>query len=134
MLTHRNLNWASHAYLSEVDETGTGDPILHAAPMSHGSGMYIMPHVAKGGVNVVPESGSFDPGEVFALIDRWQRLSMFAAPTMIKRLVESGADCNRENIRTFVWGVHRCIRRTCAARLIALARVLRKFTGKAKAR
>ncbi len=104
MLTHRNLNWASHAYLSEVDETGTGDPILHAAPMSHGSGMYIMPHVAKGGVNVVPESGSFDPGEVFALIDRWQRLSMFAAPTMIKRLVESGADCNRENIRTFVWG------------------------------
>lgn len=104
MLTHRNLNWASHAYLSEVDETGTGDPILHAAPMSHGSGMYIMPHVAKGGVNVVPESGSFDPGEIFALIDRWPRLSMFAAPTMIKRLVESGADCNRENIRTFVWG------------------------------
>jgi long-chain acyl-CoA synthetase len=104
MLTHRNLNWASHAYLSEVDETGTGDPILHAAPMSHGSGMYIMPHIAKGGVNVVPESGSFDPAEIFALIDRWPRLSMFAAPTMIKRLVESGADCNRENIRTFVWG------------------------------
>lgn len=104
MLTHRNLNWAAHAYLSEVDETNTGDPILHAAPMSHGSGMYIMPHVAKGGVNVVPESGGFDPEEIFALIERWPRLSMFAAPTMIKRLVDSKADCNANNIRTFVWG------------------------------
>ncbi len=104
MLTHRNLNWAAHAYLSEVDETHAGDPILHAAPMSHGSGMYIMPHIAKGGVNVVPESGAFDPEEIFALIGKWPRLSMFAAPTMIKRLVECSADCKVENIRTFVWG------------------------------
>jgi long-chain acyl-CoA synthetase len=29
---------------------------------------------------------------------------MFAAPTMIKRLVASPADCNAENIRTLVWG------------------------------
>ncbi len=104
MLTHRNLNWAAHAYLSEVDETHAGDPILHAAPMSHGSGMYILPHIAKGGVNVVPESGGFDPEEIFALIDRWPRLSMFAAPTMIKRLVDCKADCNAGNIRTLVWG------------------------------
>jgi long-chain acyl-CoA synthetase len=31
-------------------------------------------------------------------------MSMFAAPTMIKRLVDSTADCNADNIRTFVWG------------------------------
>jgi long-chain acyl-CoA synthetase len=104
MLTHRNLNWAAHAYLSEVDETNFGDPILHAAPMSHGSGMYIMPHIAKGGVNVIPESGSFDPEEIFALIGKWKNLSMFAAPTMIKRLVDSNADCNADNIRSFIWG------------------------------
>lgn len=104
MLTHRNLNWAAHAYLSEVDETNAGDPILHAAPMSHGSGMYIMPHIAKAGVNIVPESGAFDPEEIFSLIGKWPRLSMFAAPTMIKRLVDCRADCNVENIRTFVWG------------------------------
>lgn len=104
MLTHRNLNWAAHAYLSEVDETGAGDPILHAAPMSHGSGMYMLPHVARAGVNVVPESGAFDPEEIFSLIGKWPRLSMFAAPTMIKRLVDCSADCNVENIRTFIWG------------------------------
>ena len=104
MLTHRNLNWAAHAYIGEVDETRPGDPILHAAPMSHGSGMYMLPHVARGGVNIVPESGAFEPEEIFAQIAAWPRLSMFAAPTMIKRLVDSKADCRVENIRTFVWG------------------------------
>ena len=29
---------------------------------------------------------------------------MFAAPTMIKRLVDSPADCNVDNIRTLIWG------------------------------
>src|SRR4029077_14795290 len=34
----------------------------------------------------------------------WPRSSMFAAPTMVKRLVESPTECPRENIRTIVWG------------------------------
>jgi long-chain acyl-CoA synthetase len=104
MLTHKVLSWASHAYLAEVDATGPGDPILHAAPMSHGSGLYVMPHVARLGVNVIPESGAFEPEEVLGLINAWRRTSMFAAPTMIKRLVDCGAECNSANIRTIVWG------------------------------
>lgn len=104
MLTHRNLAVASYAYGAEVDPVLPGDAILHAAPMSHGSGLYIMQHVARLGVQVVPESGGFEPEEVFALIDRWPRLSMFAAPTMIKRLVDCPADCEVGNIRTLIWG------------------------------
>ncbi len=104
MLTHRNLAWASHAYAAEVDSVAPGDAILHAAPMSHGSGVYIMQHVARLGVQVTPESGGFEPEEIFALFNAWPRVSMFAAPTMIKRLVESPADCNAGNIRTLIWG------------------------------
>ena len=104
MLTHRNLAWASHAYGAEVDPVTPGDAILHAAPMSHGSGLYIMQHVARLGVQVVPESGAFEPDEIFALFDRWPNTSMFAAPTMIKRLVDSDGSCNVENIRTLIWG------------------------------
>jgi long-chain acyl-CoA synthetase len=104
MLTHRVLALAAHAYLSEVDPAATGDPILHAAPMSHGSGLYIMPHVMRRGVNVVPESGGFEPEEIFQLFGAWPRSSIFAAPTMVKRLVESPAECPSENIRTIVWG------------------------------
>ena len=43
-------------------------------------------------------------GEIFELIDAWPRASMFAAPTMVKRLVEHDGDCRAENIRTIVWG------------------------------
>jgi long-chain acyl-CoA synthetase len=104
MLTHRVLNWASHAYMAEVDPITPGDPILHAAPMSHGSGLYMMAHVARRGVNVIPESGGFEPDEIFRLFAAWPRTSMFAAPTMVKRLVESPADCDPANIRTIIWG------------------------------
>jgi len=104
MLTHRVLAAASQAYVMEVDPVSPGDAILHAAPMSHGSGLYIMAHVARLGVQVVPESEGFEPEEVFALIEAWPRASMFAAPTMIKRLVECPAECRVENIRTLIWG------------------------------
>ena len=104
MLTHRNLAWCAHAYAAEVDRIRPGDPVLHAAPMSHGSGMYMLPHVAGLGVHVVPESGSFDPEEVFRLIAAWPGLSMFGAPTMVKRLVDCPADCDADDIGTIVWG------------------------------
>jgi long-chain acyl-CoA synthetase len=104
MLTHKVLAAASHAYLAEVDNVLPGDPILHAAPMSHGSGLYIMPHVMRRGVNVVAESGGFEPEEIFAQFAAWPRTSMFGAPTMVKRLVECPADCPSGNIRTIVWG------------------------------
>src|SRR5664280_3929320 len=85
MLTHRNLSVSSHAYVAEVDPTALGDPILHAAPMSHGSGVYIMPHVMRLGVNVIAESGGFEPEEIFRLVKAWPQVSMFDAPKKKKR-------------------------------------------------
>ncbi len=104
MLTHKVLAAASAAYAAEVDTVSPGDPILHAAPMSHGSGLYMMAYVMNRGVNVVPESGGFEPEEIFTLFHAWPRTSMFAAPTMVKRLVECAAECQSENIRTIVYG------------------------------
>jgi long-chain acyl-CoA synthetase len=104
MLTHRVLSVASHAYAAEVDAIQPRDAILHAAPMSHGSGLYMMAHVARLAVNVVPESGGFEPAEIFGLVKRWPRSSMFAAPTMVKRLVEAKADCDPRHLRTLIYG------------------------------
>lgn len=104
MLTHRNLAQATFAYLSEVDPTTRGDTLVHAAPMSHGSGLYIMAHIARLGLQVTPESGAFEPDEIFKLFGYWRRASMFAAPTMVKRLVEARAECDPDAIRTLIWG------------------------------
>ncbi len=104
MLTHRVLAAASEAYIAEVDPPSPGDAILHAAPMSHGSGLYMMAHVMRRAVNVVPESSGFDPEEIFPLLRAWPGTSMFAAPTMVKRLVECPADCDVRNLRAIVYG------------------------------
>lgn len=106
MLTHANLQAATQAYFSDVDAIAPGDAILHAAPMSHGSGLYVTPHVARAACNVVPESGGFDEAEIFSLLRAHRRVTMFAAPTMVKRLVahaeETGADS--ANLKTLVYG------------------------------
>ncbi len=104
MLTHRNLFAMSLAYLADVDSTHPGDVLLHAAPMSHGSGLYGIAHVCRMAVNAVPESGGFDASEVLRFFRAWPRTSMFAAPTMIRRLVDCADDTDPTGIRTIIWG------------------------------
>ncbi len=104
MLTHRNLETMSWAYLAEIDPARPGDILLHGAPMSHGSGLYALPHVARCAVNVVCESGHFDAGEIAELTGKLERISMFAAPTMIRRLVETKVEIRTDRLRTIVWG------------------------------
>jgi long-chain acyl-CoA synthetase len=104
MLSHRNLAVMSLAYLADVDPTRPGDALLHAAPMSHGSGLYSMAHVCRLAVNAVPESGGFDAREVLRLFRFRPRTSMFAAPTMIRRLVDCPDEADPTGIRTIVWG------------------------------
>jgi long-chain acyl-CoA synthetase len=86
-ITHRNLLAMTLCYFSAVDSIAPQDCVLHAAPMSHGSGMYNFPHVLAGANQVIPESGQFDPAEIFSLSLRWPGMTMFAAPTMVHRLV-----------------------------------------------
>lgn len=104
MLTHRNLMTASVAHLAEVDPTCPGDVLIHAAPLSHASGMLSLGQICCGGVNVIPESGRFESDEVLSLANHWRRASLFAAPTMIRRLVDETVELERDAFRTIVWG------------------------------
>ena len=90
-LSMRNLRWCAMAYLAEVQPVAPGDAMLHPAPLSHGGGLYHLPYVLNGGVNVVPASGGFDSAEVAALAAHWRNASFFAAPTIVHRLVEWAA-------------------------------------------
>ncbi len=106
MITHRNLRAMTYAYFVDVARPEPGDAILHAAPMSHGSGLYILPHAAIGGVQVVPESGGFDVAELFSLIARWPGSNLFAAPTMVRRMVDHGSreTPDLDHLSTIVYG------------------------------
>ncbi len=65
MLSHHNLRTMCGHYFADVDTITVQDCVLHAAPMSHGSGLYALPHLAQAACNVVPESGGFAAHEVF---------------------------------------------------------------------
>ena len=77
MLTHRNLLMMTVSYYGDVDQVDEFDTLLHAAPMSHGSGLYILPYVAKGACQVIPVSGGFDPTEVLRLLRHYNNVSCF---------------------------------------------------------
>ena len=104
MLTHRNLLFAAQDYFADIDRLGPGDAILHPAPLSHGSGLYGLPHFAAGALNVIPESGGFEADEIFGLLERWPNASFFAAPTMIVRLLASAAARSPAQMKTLIYG------------------------------
>jgi long-chain acyl-CoA synthetase len=89
MLTHANLLHATQCFLADVHNLQPGKVLLHAAPQSHGSGLYSMACIARAGINAVAASRGFDEHEVLDLGVRFPGLSLFAAPTMVKRLVQA---------------------------------------------
>ena len=106
MLTHRNLLMTSLSYFADIDPVSPQDCVLHAAPLSHGAGLYGLPHVARGAVSVFVASGGLDGRELAALLDRWPGMSFFAAPTMVKRLAADPtlARADLAGLKTIIYG------------------------------
>jgi len=109
-LTHRNLMTMGLGYAVDVDPISPGDAMVYAAPMSHGAGIYAIPHLMAGARHVVPASGGVDPAELFELGRAVGPLSTFAAPTIVKRLVDHaefmgwGPDDGARSFKTIVYG------------------------------
>ena len=106
MQSHRNLYAMTSCYFSDVDSVEVDDAWVYAAPMSHGAGLYNFPFVARAARHVVPVSGGFDPAELVALSQQVGNLCLFAAPTMVKRLVEyiQAVKAPVEGFKTIVYG------------------------------
>jgi long-chain acyl-CoA synthetase len=106
MITHHNMLIGAMSYLVDVDDISPEDSIVHAAPLSHGSGFYDLPHVMRCANQVIPASGQFNPSEVLDLIQDWTGVTMFLAPTMVKRLVQSQeiTQSSLKGLKTVVYG------------------------------
>lgn len=103
MLSHRNLMAMTVAHLADFDAPDENCSLLHGAPMSHGSGLYVPPYVLRGARQVVPASGAFQPDEFLDLCEHHPGCSAFLAPTMVQRLVQSGRARPR-NLKTVMYG------------------------------
>ena len=104
MLSHRALLAASLTYLSDVDFLGPDDIKLHMAPLSHGTGLYALPFFLKGAQHIVLPG--FDLEALADVVSRQRNVTMFAAPTMLTRLVNSpiAQQIDPTRIRTIYYG------------------------------
>jgi long-chain acyl-CoA synthetase len=91
MLTHANLQAMTLGYRSNVETVAADDAYVYAAPISHGAGLYTFAYTASAARHVIPRSGGFDAAEVLDLAAELNKLCMFAAPTMVNRLVDEAA-------------------------------------------
>ena len=90
MLTHRNLLAMTMNYYADIcPGFGFDEVVLHAAPLSHGSGCYALPNIGKAAANVIPASVSFDAGAVLQAIEAHRVTNMFVAPTMVRMLMDA---------------------------------------------
>ncbi|HYT96394.1 MAG TPA: AMP-binding protein, partial [Casimicrobiaceae bacterium] len=131
VISHGNLYAMINCFLTDVEAIAPGDAILHGAPLSHGSGLYVLPHIARGAVNVVPESGAFDAGEILALVTSWDRALLFAAPTMVKRIIDvpTLADSQLARLKCIVYGGGPMYVEDCKAAFAALGPRLAQIYG-----
>ena len=104
VLSHRNLLFMTMAYYADIEQVSPGQSMFHAAPLSHGSGLYALPHLFGGGHQVILDG--FKPAELFDKLKQFPDVSMFAAPTMLTRLVNAvdGADDPVGNLKTVLYG------------------------------
>jgi acyl-CoA synthetase (AMP-forming)/AMP-acid ligase II len=89
MLTHRNLLTMVEQFLLDINPAVETDVLLHAAAITHGSGLSIFHHIARGAASAFPVSRSFDPPRIFAAVERYRVTTMFLVPTMINLLATS---------------------------------------------
>jgi len=78
--------------------------MVHAAPLSHGAGLYGLSHLMKGANNVIYKS--FEPAQILESFASYHNVAMFAAPTMVTRLLNH-PDCGATDtagLRTIAYG------------------------------
>jgi acyl-CoA synthetase (AMP-forming)/AMP-acid ligase II len=105
VLSHRNIVAAAVNCLADIFLFQPEDRALHVAPLSHGSGLYLIPSLARGTENIIFDGARFDPDIVLATIAR-ERITVlpFVAPTMIVRLLDGARGIDVSSLRGIVYG------------------------------
>jgi acyl-CoA synthetase (AMP-forming)/AMP-acid ligase II len=103
--SHRNLIAAAVNCLADIYSFRPDDRVLHAAPISHGSGTYLIPSLARGAENIIDSGGGFEPNRILRLVaDEGVTAFAFLAPTMIVRLLDADPAIAVPSLRAIIYG------------------------------
>lgn len=105
VLSHANWLVLVRNHLTDLFcGASTSDVVLHAAPLSHGSGAFVYAHLVRGArQQVLPR---FDPELVLDEMERTRTTTVFLAPTMILKLLDADARRRRDlsSLHSVVYG------------------------------
>ena len=107
MLTHRNLLAMTMNVYADHYPVNETDVVIHAAPLSHGSGLYSLASLAKGATNILHGSQHFSPKLLLEEVEAWKvSLVTFLAPTQVKRLADLPEEESHDtsSLRAIIWG------------------------------
>ena len=106
MLSHRNLMAMHIAHLADFEDIASDHNLVHAAPLSHASGLYLIPYLARGAGHIISEQDHFDPDEILQICRDRQGCGMFLAPTMVNRLRDAAEKSGAvpTGLRTILYG------------------------------
>src|SRR5262249_28728060 len=106
MLTHRNLLAMAQIFLLDLNPARETDVLLHAAAITHGSGVSIFHHLARGAASASPSARAYDQRRIFEAVQRYRATTMFLAPTMVHLLTTSPAhrEYDLSSLHTIFYG------------------------------
>jgi acyl-CoA synthetase (AMP-forming)/AMP-acid ligase II len=86
-----------------VPNLSPASAMLHAAPITHGSGAFFLPHLVKGAPSIVLEK--FTPADFLAAAQKYKATNTFMVPTMISMLLEHPDTATTElHLERLCWG------------------------------
>jgi len=136
MLTHRNLLAMTMNVFADIYPFTADDVVLHAAPLTHGSGLYALPAIAKGAHNIIFPPRSFDAGALLREIaERRATVIAFLSPTQLTRLVRSPERPRHDlsSLRAIIYGGAPMAARDVEEALAAFGPILVQLYGQGEA-
>ncbi|MFC9557679.1 AMP-binding protein [Rhodococcus sp. NPDC056960] len=93
MLNHDQMAFVVTNHLCDLMPHLTDrDATLALAPLSHGAGVHVLTHIARGAAVVLTTGDTLDAEEAWALIDQHSVSTMFTVPTILNKLVQAAGN------------------------------------------
>lgn len=105
VLTHDHLAFIINNHIADLmPGLSSDDATLVLAPLSHGAGVHVLTHVARGARIVLLPGGSLDTAQAWELVAEHRISTMFTVPTILNRLVQSVAgDTDHSSLRYVIY-------------------------------
>jgi fatty-acyl-CoA synthase len=105
VLTHDHMAFIINNHIADLmPGLSDRDAALVLAPLSHGAGVHVLTHVARGARVVLLPGESLDVTQAWSLIAQHSVSTMFTVPTILNRLVAAVTeDTDRSSLRHVIY-------------------------------